>query len=113
MILLVGGERDGETVEAGPGAGLIRQRGHDPQVGSACEGYGPMDHYGIFDPDGCWPVHHRYTTTAKVAVAFARDSPYLSTLESLAISKSPDLQAQGEAVVAAFAKWCAAQPVRA
>lgn len=104
-VLLVGGARDGEVIED-PAPSLIHKKGHDPQIGGVCEGYGPMDRYGVFDPKRRWPYHLRDTDTAMLSVAFSHDSPYLSTVEAITLGKSAaSMEEQGSAVVAAFEKW--------
>lgn len=89
-VLLVHGPRHGEAIEVERVSVRSRVHGRADEPVQTCEGYGPVDSYGMDDPDGLWPVHHRDTTLAKLVVAFSHDSLCLSAVEAMALDKSAE-----------------------
>lgn len=109
-VLLVHGPRHGEAVEVERVSVRPRVYGRAAEPVETCEGYGPVDSYGTFDPEGLWPVHHRDTDMAKLTVAFSRDSPCLTAVEAMAIEKSSDaIRASVTGVQEAWETYCQSQ----
>lgn len=108
-VLLVHGPRHGEAIEVERVGTMTRTRGRGTEVEDTCDGYGPVDSYGMPDPAGLWPVHHRDTETAKVAVAFSHDSLCLSAIEATVLGKSTEaLRASADGVEEAWNRYCEA-----
>lgn len=106
-VLLVHGPRHGETIEVERVGTMTRTRGRGTEVEDTCEGYGPVDSYGMPDPAGMWSVHHRDTETAKVTVAFSHDSLCLSAIEATVLGKtSVALEASLDGVEDAWERYC-------